>query len=64
MPKWENEEKERERKMKKAGRSCLAGKTLKNLPHETKGGGRCQLFCKPRKLLMPIYHYIIHDHLE
>jgi len=38
--KWENGEKERERKRRKAGRSSLAGKTLESLPRETKGGGR------------------------
>jgi len=38
--KWENGEKERERKRRKAGRSSLAGKTLESLLRETKGGER------------------------
>ena len=52
--KWENGEKERERKRRKAGRSIrsLAGQTLESLPHETKGGG-CQTSCKLRELLTP-----------
>ena len=38
--KWENWEKERERKRRKAGRNSLADQTLGSLPRETKGGGR------------------------
>jgi len=55
--KWENGEKEREgEERRKAGRSSLAGQTLESLPRETssKGGGRYQLSCKLRELLIPI----------
>jgi len=51
--KWENGEKEERRK---AERNSLAGQTLESLCCETirEEGGRCQLFCKLRELLIPI----------
>ena len=53
--KWENGEKERERKRRTAGRSSLAGKTLESLPRRLREvGGRCQLSCKLRELFILI----------
>jgi len=34
--------------------SLAAGQTLESLPSGTKGGGRCQLSCKFKELLIPI----------
>ena len=55
--KWEDGEKEREgEERRKAGRSNLAGKTLESIcPLRLREeGGRFQLYCKLRELLVPI----------